>query len=188
VPDVFINYRTGDGEKSATLIERELSHRFGSEKIFRASKSMIGESWSRAEALHHEDDWVRREILEALTCGIPVVPVLEGRRTERLRAAELPPELCELAEVQSLRLDLHDVETGLRRIGDQIAELVPSLKQDDRISRPVAEPGTVHNSIGTAHGTAVQARDITGERCRKAVCGRTACTECAVRRFVVSPT
>jgi hypothetical protein len=125
--------------------------------------AVIGESWSRAEALHHEEDWVRREILEALDCGIHVVPVLEGRRTERLRAAELPPELSELAERQSLRLDLHDAETGLRRIGDQIAELVPSLKQADRFSRPAAEPGAVHNSIGTTHGTAVQARDITGD-------------------------
>jgi hypothetical protein len=34
---------------------------------------------------------------------------------------------------------------------------------------------------------ATRLRMPDGERCRRAVCGRTACTVCAVRRFVVSP-
>ncbi|MFE7268415.1 hypothetical protein ACFU9B_41625 [Streptomyces sp. NPDC057592] len=38
--DVFINYRTGDGEKTAALIDQELSRRFGNGRIFRASKSI----------------------------------------------------------------------------------------------------------------------------------------------------
>ncbi|MFG3256391.1 toll/interleukin-1 receptor domain-containing protein [Streptomyces sp. NPDC048172] len=40
MPEIFINYRTGDGEKSAAALERELSHRFGSDHVFRASKSI----------------------------------------------------------------------------------------------------------------------------------------------------
>jgi hypothetical protein len=40
-PSVFINYRTGDAEASAALIERELSRRFGSQKIFRAERSVL---------------------------------------------------------------------------------------------------------------------------------------------------
>lgn len=185
MPDVFINYRTGDADKSAALIDHELSHRFGSEKIFFASKSIppsaryprqllsnvrrsavllavIGESWSRNEALHREDDWVRQEILEALVCAIPIIPVFEGRKTERLRAAELPPALRELAECQYLRLDRHNA-ADLRRIGDEIIRLVPSLKEADRTAHQAVEPGTVHNSTGDVHGTAVQARDITGD-------------------------
>jgi hypothetical protein len=186
MPDVFVNYRTGDGDKSAALIERDLSHRFGSDKIFRASKSIppgarfpqellgnvrrsavllavIGETWIRCAALHDEDDWVRREIVEALTWGIPVVPVLEGRKTERLCAAELPDSLAQLAEVQSLRLDLHNADAGLRRIGDEIAKLIPSLKDADRAARRAAEPGATHNSVGDVQGTTVQARDFTGD-------------------------
>ncbi|NLU73681.1 toll/interleukin-1 receptor domain-containing protein [Streptomyces sp. HNM0575] len=40
MPDVFVNYRTGDGEEVAATIERELSHRFGDEVVFRDSKSI----------------------------------------------------------------------------------------------------------------------------------------------------
>ncbi|MGW5353548.1 TIR domain-containing protein [Streptomyces sp. NPDC004031] len=190
MPDVFINYRTGDGEKSAAVIERELSHRFGSERIFRASKSIrvgsrypqellgnlrrsgvvlavIGESWSTSEKLHDASDWVRREILEALACGIPVVPVLDGRGTERLRAADLPEELREVAEVQSLRLDLQNADADLRRIGDELRDLVPSLEQAEAAvsgaERPAPADGGVQNSTGTVNGTAIQGRDITGD-------------------------
>lgn len=38
--DVFVNYRTGDEEACATMIERELSRRFGSAKIFLAGRSI----------------------------------------------------------------------------------------------------------------------------------------------------
>ncbi|WP_244321006.1 hypothetical protein [Streptomyces melanosporofaciens] len=38
--EVFINYRTGDGEKTAALIKRELSYRFGEDSAFRASESI----------------------------------------------------------------------------------------------------------------------------------------------------
>jgi hypothetical protein len=37
---VFINYRTGDGEKTAALIDQELPRRFGPQHIFRASRSI----------------------------------------------------------------------------------------------------------------------------------------------------
>ncbi|MFD7428129.1 hypothetical protein ACFV6Z_13860 [Streptomyces sp. NPDC059818] len=87
--DVFINYRTGDGEKTATLIDQELSRRFGSGRIFRASKSItpgqaypetlltklrqstvllavIGPDWTNFRVrLGDPEDWVRKELLEA---------------------------------------------------------------------------------------------------------------------------
>jgi len=37
---VFINYRTGDGEEAAALLEQRLSDRFGKERIFRATTSI----------------------------------------------------------------------------------------------------------------------------------------------------
>ncbi|NED04854.1 toll/interleukin-1 receptor domain-containing protein, partial [Streptomyces sp. SID6648] len=44
--EIFINYRTGDGEKTAALLRQGLSHRFGPGHAFHASQSIIpGESW-----------------------------------------------------------------------------------------------------------------------------------------------
>lgn len=40
MPNVFVNYRTGDEESVATMIARELARRFGSERIFFASTSI----------------------------------------------------------------------------------------------------------------------------------------------------
>ncbi|MEV0974974.1 toll/interleukin-1 receptor domain-containing protein [Microtetraspora glauca] len=182
MPDVFVNYRTGDGDKTAVVIERELSHRFGEDAVFRASKSIkpgerypeallsnvrrsavllavIGPDWTRFPALHDENDWVRREILEALACGIPVIPVLDGRGAERLRIADLPAELKRLADYQSVRLDLGDAKPDLDRIADRLTELVPTLR--DRIAPESS--ATVNNQMGEVHGTAVQSRDITGD-------------------------
>ena len=38
--DVFINYRTGDGDEAAAMIEKVLSERFGKKRIFRAARSI----------------------------------------------------------------------------------------------------------------------------------------------------
>jgi hypothetical protein len=184
--EVFINYRKGDGEKIAGLLERDLSHRFGTEYFFRASKSIppgatyqeqlingirrsslviavIGKDWSRHPALHNENDWVRREILEAFACGIEVIPVLEGRETSRLNPADLPAELKRLADIQSVRLDVSNLEADLKRIGDLLATKVPQLKAADRTTPPKPEAGDVRNSVGEVHGDVFQAGAITGD-------------------------
>lgn len=184
--EVFINYRTGDGEKIAALLHEHLSKRFEGERIFHASGSIppgetypdrllsavrrssvvlvvIGEGWSQQPRLYDEDDWVRREILEAFECGIAVIPVLGGRTVERLKAADLPRELARLADVQSLRLDLHEKEAGLKRIGDQLARKLPSLKEVDRTTRELQDADSVSNSVNEVHGTVVQTGNFTGD-------------------------
>lgn len=159
MPDVFINYRTGDEEAAATLIERELSLRFGSERIFRAAKSIapgrpfpqelitavrrssvllavIGPHWLQARsadggrALDSPGDWTRREILEAFESGALVIPVLVGKAT-RLERGALPAALKELADHQYRRLDLRNAEADLSRLADDLAELVPQLAATD---------------------------------------------------------
>ncbi|MBM9510378.1 toll/interleukin-1 receptor domain-containing protein [Actinacidiphila acididurans] len=185
--EIFINYRTGDGDRTAAAIERELAHRFGEDKVFRASRSIrpgerfpqrlveavrrstvvltvAGASWSRSRKLHDEDDWVRREIVEALACGIPVIPVLDGRDVQRFSTDDLPPELADLAEVQSLRFDVHNGNADFTRIGDELAQLVPSLRAADRTAprRPAHEAG-VANTMGDVHGPGTQGRDFTGD-------------------------
>ncbi|MGW9077154.1 toll/interleukin-1 receptor domain-containing protein [Streptomyces kronopolitis] len=185
--DVFINYRTGDGNDTAALIDNELSNRFGKDRAFRASKSIspgtaypdalltslrrsalllavIGPDWINFRSkLRNPEDWVRKEILEAFACGLPVVPVLAGRMTERLEREDLPDELARLAELQSVRLDTQNAAADLKRLGDLVADMVPELHDLEHAEAPAPDPGSVSNSAGDIHGTAVQSRDFTGD-------------------------
>lgn len=185
--DVFINYRTGDGEKTAALIDLELSRRFGNDRIFRASKSIapgqvypdellsrlrhsavllavIGPDWTNFQVrLRDPEDWVRKEIMEAFACELPVVPVLDGRKTDRLNKGDLPAELARLTEIQSIPFNTQDAQTGLKRLGDVVADMVPGLRDLDRDTTPSRAPDSVTNSIGDVSGTAVQSRDFTGD-------------------------
>jgi hypothetical protein len=124
--------------------------------------AIMGTDWARDPRLRDENDWVRREILTAYAHGVRVIPILKGRKAERLNAADLPPELARLANVQSLRLDTRDNGADLKRIGDELADLVPSLREADRDSQPAA-PDAMRNSVAEPHGTVVQGRDITGD-------------------------
>ena len=184
--DVFINYRTGDGDEAAAMVEKVLSERFGKERVFRAARSIapgspypetllnavrksaillavIGAEWSHYPQLRDESDWVRREILEAYACGIRIIPVLKGRKTDRLKAAELPAELARLADLQSLRLDMRENEADLVRIGDELAALVPSLQAADRMASRSPESAMAPNSVSDIHGTVVQSHSVTGD-------------------------
>ncbi|MER8046257.1 toll/interleukin-1 receptor domain-containing protein [Streptomyces sp. NPDC094032] len=184
--EIFINYRTGDGNEIAALLKQGLSHRFGQDAVFFAGLSIrpsqtfsrellthvrrsgvvlsvMGPDWASHPDLHKETDWVRRELLEAWQCGIPVIPVIRGRRTDRLSAVDLPPELAHLAELQSLRIDSPTHDRDLRDIGDAVAELVPRLAAlDTRPSAPATgAPDTTHNSItGDNSGISLQAGNV----------------------------
>lgn len=174
---VFINYRTGDGDEAAALVETALSHRFGSDRIFRAAKSIppgepfsqtlldavrsstallaiIGPEWQRHPRLQDENDWVRREIVEAYAHGVTVIPVLKGRKMDRLEKSDLPPDLSRLADAQSLRLDTRDNGSDLARIGDELALRVPGFAEIDRGAGPAesetpAQPSTAPASPST---------------------------------------
>lgn len=183
--EVFINYRTGDGDEAAEFLASHLSDRFGKEHVFKASHSIqpgesfpkalveaaqksnvllavMGPDWGAAPQLREEADWVRTEILAAQTSGTRVVPVVKGRKTDRLARASLPPELMWLADVHSLRLDMHESTDDLARIGDFLADLVPTLKAADRTADEPAASGATDNSAGDVPGNLVQSRDISG--------------------------
>lgn len=183
--EVFINYRTGDGDEAAEFLAARLSDRFGKEHVFKASRSIqpgesftkalveaaqksnvllavMGPDWGTAPQLREEADWVRTEILAAQTSGTRVVPVVKGRKTDRLARASLPPELMWLADVHSLRLDMHESTDDLARIGDFLADLLPTLKASDRTANEPAAPGATDNSASDVTGNVVQGRDISG--------------------------
>lgn len=183
--EVFINYRTGDGDEAAEFLASRLSDRFGKEHVFKASRSIqpgesfpmalidaaqrsnvllavMGPDWGAAPQLREEADWVRKEILAAQTSGTRVVPVIKGRKTDRLARASLPPELMWLADVHSLRLDMHESTDDLTRIGDFLADLVPTLKAADRTADEPAASGATDNSASDIAGNVVQGRGISG--------------------------
>jgi TIR domain len=185
VAEVFINYRTGDGDEAAEFLASRLSDRFGKEHVFKASHSIqpgelfpealihaaqkshvllavMGPDWGAAPQLREAADWVRAEILAAQTSGTQVVPVIKGRKTDRLTRDSLPPDLMWLADVHSLRLDMHESTDDLTRIGDFLADAVPTLKAADRTADEPAAPGTTDNSASDVTGNVVQGRDISG--------------------------
>ncbi|MFB6939279.1 toll/interleukin-1 receptor domain-containing protein [Streptomyces chartreusis] len=186
MPDVFINYRTGDGEQAAATLDGALSARFGRDRIYYASKSippgtpfdghlihsvrrsgvllaLIGPGWIGHEALRSDGDWVGREIQEAFLCDIRVIPVLLGRRTERPTKDELPPPLRKIADCQSLRYDHQNKEYDLKQIGDNLARLVPELAAADREAPAEQDSSSpTYNIAGGVHGTAVQGT-VNGE-------------------------
>ncbi|GAA2287456.1 hypothetical protein GCM10010415_68190 [Streptomyces atrovirens] len=167
MPDVFVNYRTGDAEDAATMIARELIRRFGVEQIFFASKSIdagrrfpaelvkameecqallavIGPRWAEVlgadgrPALEAEQDWTRREIRTALDRGVLVIPVLVGKAT-RIDHSVLPEDLRELADCQYRRFDHRNAESDLTTLGDTLARLLPELGEEDRDARAARE-------------------------------------------------
>ncbi|MFD4377545.1 toll/interleukin-1 receptor domain-containing protein [Streptomyces sp. NPDC058486] len=185
--EIFINYRTGDGNEIAALLDEALSKRFGDDAVYFSGRSgragqrypdalltavrrssvllaVVGPEWAAHPGLRREDDWVRTEILEAWRCGVHVIPVLRGRRTERLSPEALPPQLAHLAELNSLRIDSQSHSEGTAAIGDAIAQLVPRLAtrpgQADGAHDERATDTTQNALAGGNSGISIQGRDI----------------------------
>lgn len=157
MPDVFVNYRTHDAEDVAVTIENDLSHRYGGDRIFRASKSIepgenyaqsllrnartcrvlvavIGPHWldqtqDGRNRLDDAEDWVRREILAAFEAGACVIPLIVGRTTPRLSEEQLPEALKELALCHSIRYDYQNAQESLEKLCRSILVRVPELAE-----------------------------------------------------------
>ncbi|MCS0604523.1 toll/interleukin-1 receptor domain-containing protein [Streptomyces sp. LP11] len=107
--------------------------------------ALIDEKWLNApdrhqlgrRALDNPDDWVRREIEEALTSGALVVPLFMSRKVEQLDPRSLPRTLAELAECQYTRVGLATHEADLTRLADSLVRRIPALAALDRA--PVRE-------------------------------------------------
>ncbi|MET2717061.1 toll/interleukin-1 receptor domain-containing protein [Streptomyces harbinensis] len=194
--EIFVNYRTGDEEMAAALIQRELCHRFGADHVFYASNSIragldykeeledairrcrillavIGPRWTDfptgdgGRALDNADDWTRREIHQAHEYGIPVIPVLIGRKMSRLKESDLPPELAFLASAQYVRYE-HRSDSDLDHLVEEVLHHLPELAQKDRNNTAAqqetagARPGTQHNSVEHNTGTVNQMGNVSG--------------------------
>src|SRR5689334_21346169 len=145
---VFVNYRTGDAEWAALLIDRELRTRFGADQVFYASRSIqagddfareierrlansdvllavIGDRWLETDdtgrrKIDDPDDWVRHEIRTAFAHDVRVIPILLDD-TPVVPKNGLPDDIAALATCQYLRLRHHD------RDDHEVAALVNDL-------------------------------------------------------------
>jgi tetratricopeptide (TPR) repeat protein len=152
---VFINYRGEDSDTAAALIDRELTARLGSDRVFLDSRSIpagtdfaeellgrlrvcsvlvvvIGPRWltltDKAGRRRIDDpkDWIRREIAEALSHGLRVIPVLTGDAplpTEE----DLPQDIAGLSRRQYLPLRHRHTTADLDFLVERITEADPEL-------------------------------------------------------------
>lgn len=155
---LFISYRRDDSAGFARAIAGEMTHRFGSERVFidvddiapgrgfaeaihqalagaSALLVLIGPRWrgereGQAARLDEPDDFVRREVSAALGRGLRVIPVLlDGAAPPA--TTDLPPELQPLAGLQAIELRHAHFDADLER-------LVAALR--DTLAAPTA-PG-----------------------------------------------
>jgi hypothetical protein len=149
---VFINYRKQDESGFAALLQRELSWRFGAASVFYASRTIrpgedyehvllngvrdasvllavIGPRWLTAHhpagryRINRRTDWVRREIAEAFSCGIRVIPILIND-VERITNISLPKDISWLTRCQYLRLRHENVDYDLARICNEVTAYI----------------------------------------------------------------
>lgn len=158
-PKIFISFRNGDEPYAAALLCRALTERFGRGVLFRSSESIRpGEPWAETIWRNHREsvaviavigrrwldiadergerrlfqpeDWVRREVAQALEQGKTLIPVLvEGAR--RPTGQDLPPDLSGLTALQSVPL-------SHRQIEHTVDALVNAL--EPLLARPAREP------------------------------------------------
>ncbi|ANZ39268.1 hypothetical protein BBK82_27620 [Lentzea guizhouensis] len=147
---VFINFRGGDAQDSAVLIDQKLSRVLGRDRVFRSSVSVepgvpfdpelvraasscaamlvvIGPQWltlseNGVPRLTAPGDWVRFEIELALRAGARVIPILVGD-IKMPRAETLPPTIAPIAGHQYLRLHHRSAEFDLLQILDAVRPL-----------------------------------------------------------------
>lgn len=180
----FVNYRTGDGEHVATLIDRELSRHFGEEEVFRASKSIpsgadfekelrraaadcavllavIGPRWALPgddgrRPLDDPEDWIRREIALAFDSKATVIPVLV-ENTPRLRGVDLPEDLAPLARCQYRRYRHRNNESDIEELVAAVEIASPDL--EDKAVRRAAQRD---EGMTDRPGTTNTMRDVDG--------------------------
>src|SRR5215470_3143295 len=181
---IFINYRGDDSETVAVLIDRELSAQFGSDRVFLDSRSIpagtdfaeellgrvragsvllvvIGPRWltmtdaTGRRRIDDPADWVRREISEALTQRLRVIPVLTND-AQLPTETDLPEDIAGLSRRQHVSLRRRHIPLDLAFLVEQITEAEPELanvaarRQASSRRTPRQLPAAVANFAGRA--------------------------------------
>lgn len=156
--EVFINYRTGDGEWPAAFLDDKFKRRYGHDRVFRDATSLeaghdfrselrrrlerctvlvviIGPNWLTARdaagrrRLDNSGDYVRMEIAESLSRRIRILPVTLNDVRLPL-ADELPPEIADLAHRQSRVFRSRHYQADFKEIVSIIDEEIPKATED----------------------------------------------------------
>ncbi|HYQ64757.1 TIR domain-containing protein [Actinophytocola sp.] len=161
ISKAFVNFRVGDGQDAAVLIDNALRKEFGEDHVFRSSRSMpagtvfqsmllteaagcavmivvIGDRWldenNGVRRIDDPGDWVRTEISLALANDRPVIPVLLGDRPNLGAKDRLPAPIAGLVDRQYVRLRHQTAERDLAHLVDEVRPLVTT--QGMRIAGP----------------------------------------------------
>jgi TIR domain len=191
---IFINYRSADSQSAAALIDRELAPRFGSDQVFLDSRSIpagvdfveellgrlrtcsvllvvIGPRWltltddTGQRLIDDPRDWIRQEIVAALTHGLRVIPVLTDEVTLPTEA-ELPDDIAGLSRRQYVplrhRYPAVDLAYLIERIIEADLELAKAAVRHRATSSQQPDHSVVNNVHGDVNGKVLFARDIHG--------------------------
>ncbi len=147
---IFVNFRTGDAAYPADLIDRACCDAFGREFVFKDTRSLrlglpfdveikkalgracvmlvligprwLGEDGAGGRLIDAPFDWVRMEIEEALSVGIPLVPILLSGA--RLPAAELlPASIRQVVKFPALHVRDRETAIDLPHLTERLREL-----------------------------------------------------------------
>jgi len=186
VAEVFINYRTGDGDWPAAFLDDKFKRRFGADRVFRDATSLeaghdfryelrrrlerctilvviIGPSWLTARddsgrrRLDNPSDYVRMEIEESLKRKIRVVPITLNDVRLPL-ADELPEEIADLAHRQCRVFRSRHYESDFEQIVSVIDEEIPRATENhDAV--PAAASTNGQRTVGKAYRSAISQGD-----------------------------
>ena len=142
---IFISYRRQRGYELAHLVNAELRSR-GLRTFIDVADSDPGQFWVQAEAAIHRcralvlictsgsfetrpgDDWVLREVSEAMALGRPIVPVFSQDFED---PAGLPPPLAQAMEYNGVSMDTQFHVAAF----DHLSQLVGGRKRSEQRRR-----------------------------------------------------
>ncbi|WP_268872267.1 MULTISPECIES: TIR domain-containing protein [Kutzneria] len=185
-----MNFRVGDAQDSAVLIDQKLCRHFGEDAVFRSSRSIspatlfdpellkavnesavvlvvIGPNWLTVsrdgeQRIFAPADWVRTEIEIATAGNKSIIPILVGEVTMPL-AKDLPPTISSLASRQYVRLHHRSAERDLTHIVDAVREKLADRERGVKL--PKATNSVLLTSLGVTQRSAdikLGAADING--------------------------
>ncbi|MCR6488375.1 toll/interleukin-1 receptor domain-containing protein [Amycolatopsis sp. OK19-0408] len=185
---VFINYRGDDSRAMGELLDRDLAATFGREQVFldcysirpgadfaqelmtqvrscRVLLVVIDRDWltittpAGGRRIDDPADWIHREIVEAFTAGVRVVPVLVDD-TDPPTEKQLPADLQALARCQAVTVRRRHTRLDVSALIHQLCDVEPTLAlaaasapstQDTTITDAPGPRGV--NVTGGVHGT-----------------------------------
>lgn len=159
-----MNFRVGDAENAAVLIDQKLREAFTPDRVFRSSRTIragtvfppalrteasgcavmvvvIGQHWladtGGGRRIDEPDDWVRVEIELALANDRPIIPVLTAGRSRLSVEDKLPASIAGLIERQYLRLNHRSDQRDLAQIVDEVRPHIDRTLRTPTPTNPV---------------------------------------------------